>query len=95
MASIILHAYVSGRVQGVGFRFNTKWMGDRYQLRGWVRNLDDGRVEVKAEGPKTQLEDFLTWLKHGPRHARVDRVDYKFLDVNDEKFSLQEFEIVD
>ncbi|MHA1820560.1 MAG: acylphosphatase [Promethearchaeota archaeon] len=71
-----LHVYVSGRVQGVFFRASTKHMADSLGLRGFVRNLDDGRVEVEAYGDKESLEELLKWLHKGPRWARVDDVQY-------------------
>ena len=66
---------VTGIVQGVGFRYHTRDEAVRLGLRGLVRNLDDGGVEVVAEGPEEALRQLVTWLGHGPRGARVDRVD--------------------
>lgn len=70
-----LHAYVSGRVQGVGFRFLAQHVARMLGLTGWVRNLYDGRVEVVAEGEREQLEQFLTELRKGPRLARIEKVE--------------------
>ena len=58
---------VSGRVQGVGFRFFAEAAGAREGLHGWVRNLPDGRVEVVAEGEAAALERFEHALSTGPR----------------------------
>ncbi len=55
--------YFSGVVQGIGFRFTAKCLGDRYRVRGWVRNLADGRVELVAEGEPQILSGFLDDLK--------------------------------
>lgn len=66
---------ISGRVQGVGFRWFTREVADREGLHGWVRNLPDGRVEAHAEGDADALERFEHALRHGPRGARVDDVD--------------------
>ncbi len=69
-----LHAYVSGRVQGVFFRARTREVAVRLGLCGWVRNLPDGRVEVLAEGSGEALETLLEFCRVGPTGARVDDV---------------------
>ena len=66
---------ISGRVQGVGFRWFTREAADREGVHGWVRNLPDGRVEANAEGDADALERFERALRHGPRGARVDDVE--------------------
>ena len=66
---------ISGRVQGVGFRYFTEAAAAREGILGWVRNTRDGRVEVVAEGDAEALERFERNLSHGPRGARVERVD--------------------
>jgi len=73
-----INAIVRGRVQGVGFRYSTQKKAEQLQLRGWVRNLSNGNVEVVAEGEKDSLEDFLTWLKSGPSGARVVDVEVSY-----------------
>jgi acylphosphatase len=67
--------YVSGRVQGVCFRANTRDEALRLGLRGYARNLDDGRVEVVACGEAGAVETLATWLEHGPPMARVDTLE--------------------
>jgi acylphosphatase len=74
-----LHAFVRGRVQGVGFRYTTQAEAKKLGLGGWVRNLYDGAVEVDAEGDRTQLEVFLAFLHRGPLGAHVDAVDSEWL----------------
>lgn len=66
---------VSGRVQGVGFRFFVSEAADREGLHGWVRNLPDGAVEAQAEGEAEALERFERQLRQGPRLSRVDLLD--------------------
>ena len=69
-----VHALVTGRVQGVGFRATTHQAALQLALAGWVRNLQDGRVEVVAEGEQESLEAFVAFLHRGPRLARVVNV---------------------
>jgi len=75
MAEKRLHAFISGRVQGVGFRYYAQKRAELYGITGWVRNLPDGRVEVLAEGDEELLKEFLKDLKKGPPLARVDGIE--------------------
>ncbi|MDI6639363.1 MAG: acylphosphatase, partial [Methanocellales archaeon] len=61
-----VHAFVSGRVQGVFFRSFTRSEATSLGIHGWVRNLRDGRVEVLAEGEKSALDELLGRLREGP-----------------------------
>lgn len=71
-----LHAVVRGYVQGVGFRFFVLERAEVLGLVGYVRNIRDGRsVEVVAEGPRQDLEAFLSDLRMGPGGSRVDGVE--------------------
>ena len=73
---IVARRYVvAGRVQGVGFRYFTLAAAAREGILGWVRNTPDGRVEISAEGDALAIERFERSLRHGPPHARVERVD--------------------
>lgn len=72
MAEGCRRCYVSGRVQGVGFRFATREQGDSLGIAVRARNLADGRVEVLARGPDHALDALCEWLRRGPRYARVD-----------------------
>jgi len=65
------HAIVEGEVQGVGFRYSALREARALGVAGWVRNADDGTVEVWAEGEDAALEEFLAWLKVGPSAAWV------------------------
>ena len=73
-----LHAVVHGDVQGVGFRYFAQRKAQQLGLQGWVRNNDDGTVEVVGEGSREQLEDLKRALQEGPRMARVDRVETRW-----------------
>lgn len=70
--------FVNGRVQGVAYRAFTQHEASRRGLRGGVRNLDDGRVEVEVEGPKGAVEVFMEVLRTGPPMARVDELDIRW-----------------
>jgi acylphosphatase len=70
-----LHAFIEGRVQGVGFRFFVITLADQYNITGWVRNNEE-YVEVIAEGKRVNLEILLEYLKQGPRAAFVADVKY-------------------
>ena len=74
------HAIVRGLVQGVAFRYYTRDAAKALGLVGWVRNLPDGTVEVKAEGEQDRLEQLVARLKQGPRLAKVDSVDLSFCE---------------
>jgi len=67
-----VNIFVSGLVQGVFFRSETKNRAEEFGLFGWVRNLTDGRVEILAEGDKEKLEKLVEWAKKGPEIAGVD-----------------------
>lgn len=66
-----IHAIVKGRVQGVCFRYYTKQTADRLGIKGWVKNLYSGDVEVLAQGSEEQINQFTQWLAHGPPSAIV------------------------
>ena len=75
---------ISGRVQGVGFRYTAMDEARRLGLTGWVRNTHDGAVELNAEGDKPQLQRLLTWCHNGPPGARVTRVEEEWLPYSGE-----------
>jgi acylphosphatase len=70
-----LTATVSGRVQGVSFRYYTLMEARRLKVGGWVRNEPGGTVRVVGEGPRADLEKLLEFLRRGPRAARVGKVE--------------------
>ena len=71
---IARHCIVEGRVQGVGFRFFTERAAGVLGIRGWVRNLDDGSVEIYAAGSDEIMEQFMDRVRTGPAGSRVQRV---------------------
>jgi acylphosphatase len=72
--NVRLHALVEGHVQGVGFRYYVQTVAQELHLTGWVRNTYDGSVEVLAEGPRTDLEMLVAFLRRGPRSSFVSEV---------------------
>jgi len=74
MESVARHVFVTGRVQGVAFRWHARERAKGLGLSGWVRNLDDGRVEAWVEGPEVDVEQMLAWLRRGPPGSRVNDV---------------------
>jgi len=89
---MVLHFLIRGRVQGVGFRWFVHREASELGLRGWVRNTDDGAVEVVASGPLEDLVELRAELKKGSRGSRVDKVIEHELDES-EAAGLREFEI--
>jgi len=82
--AVRLHATISGRVQGVGFRYFTLEAGHALGLTGWVRNLRDRRVEVLAEGPLESVNRLLAILRRGPVSSQVTDVAYEFTEASGE-----------
>jgi acylphosphatase len=69
-----IRAIVSGHVQGVSYRASTAHEARRLGLTGWVRNLDDGSVELEAQGRPEAIDQLVAWCKQGPPAARVTAV---------------------
>ncbi|MGH2690771.1 MAG: acylphosphatase [Actinomycetota bacterium] len=65
---------VTGRVQGVFYRAETRARARTRKLGGWVRNRPDGSVEAVFEGPRTEVESMIAWCREGPQFAQVDDV---------------------
>ena len=74
--------FVTGRVQGVGFRYFVQAKATALGLAGWARNLDDGRVEVYAVGSRQRLDDLAAALHQGPRLAEVRSVEESGAEAN-------------
>jgi acylphosphatase len=72
-----LTARAEGRVQGVGFRVAVLRQASRLGLTGWAANLEDGSVEVVAEGPRARCQELLAWLEGGGTPGRVRRVTHR------------------
>ena len=65
---------VEGIVQGVGFRYYTYRIAKRYGIKGYVKNMPDGSVEVVAEGKKDKVEELVKWCHKGPPYAHVKNI---------------------
>jgi acylphosphatase len=74
------HVFVSGTVQGVYYRANTRDAAREYGVDGWVRNLEDGRVEAVFEGPDGDVESMIEWCHEGSPRARVEDVTVEYED---------------
>ena len=72
-----VHVFISGRVQGVGFRNYVEGQARKVKVTGFVRNLADGRVEAVVEGPAEAVQAVVDEMKHGPRSARVEKFEVK------------------
>jgi len=88
---IRIHIWVTGRVQGVGYRAFVQQSGLLYNLTGWVCNVGYDGVETVAEGPREELEKFAEAVKNGPRAGRVDeaRIEWETARGEFQNFSVK------
>lgn len=87
-AQIRAHVFISGKVQGVGYRYSTVNEARQLDLNGWVRNLPDGRVEAVFEGNRGVVEQIIRWCHQGPTSAVVKNVTVEYEELQ----GLQGFE---
>lgn len=73
------HVLISGRVQGVGYRYSTVETATQLGLNGWVRNLPDKRVEAMFEGKRAIVEQMVRWCHEGPPAALVETVKVEYM----------------
>ena len=78
------HIVVEGRVHGVGFRASTRRVAYQHGLKGWVRNLRDGKVEITAEGEEEMVKRLIQWCHRGPTSSYVSRVTVERTDATGE-----------
>ena len=69
--------YIQGTVQGIFFRAFVKENAERYNVKGFVRNLDDGRIEVFLEGDNDKVDKMIELCKKGPKHSQIKKVEEK------------------
>jgi acylphosphatase len=84
MARKRAHVFISGWVQGVFFRADTKDLARKMGVTGWVRNLWDGRVEAVFEGEEEAVEHMIAWCHRGPPGAKVEEVEVIYEDYTGE-----------
>ena len=84
------HIFVTGRVQGVFFRQSTRVMAIKNNVSGWVSNLDDGRVEIVAQGETNNVDNLADWCKTGPANSRVDEFELSEENITNE---FEDFEV--
>jgi acylphosphatase len=76
---------VHGRVQGVGFRYHTQQVAQKFNINGLVKNMMDGSVYIEASGDDLEIEQFVAWCHQGPKWAYVEKVDIN--TMNDKEYS--------
>ena len=84
-----VHVYLSGRVQGVGFRAFIRRNAERLSVQGWARNLADGRVEALFSGDKSDVDQLLKLVRKGPRFADVQDIKIEEKDYQDKYSSFE------
>ena len=84
MKMIRAHAYISGYVQGVGYRYSAIRAARHIGVSGWVKNLDDGRVEAVIEGEQNDVEQMIDWCRRGPAGGNVAGVELSYLPYQGE-----------
>ena len=83
------HLVISGRVQGVGFRYSMAEEAERLGITGWVRNRRDGTVEAVADGPAGAVDALLAWARRGPPSASVTQVRVTEIVESFERFEMR------
>jgi acylphosphatase len=83
------HLVISGRVQGVGFRYSMSEEAERLGVTGWVRNRRDGTVEAALDGAADAVDAILAWARRGPRGANVTEVEVSEIPGTFERFELR------
>ncbi|MGB9711579.1 MAG: acylphosphatase [Dissulfurimicrobium sp.] len=86
-----IHAFISGRVQGVFYRASAMDKAMQLDLTGWVKNLADGRVELVAEGSSEAIDAFISWCRKGPPYAHVTNIEVQEQEATGEfdRFSMR------
>jgi acylphosphatase len=86
------HVFISGRVQGVGYRYFVKSNAKKFSLVGWVRNTEDGGVEAVFQGDEKIIEQMIDLCKQGPMFSEVKHVGFEWEEVKDTypNFSIEE-----
>ncbi|MDZ7756413.1 acylphosphatase [Rhodohalobacter sp.] len=83
------HIYITGRVQGVGFRHFTRKNADKLGIKGWVKNLPDGRVEAVFQGTESEVKELIERCKDGPVSSYVKDIDVTDVDESKDHNSFE------
>ncbi len=75
MENICIHVYVSGYVQGIGYRYSAIRCANGLGVTGWVKNLRDGRVELLIEGEESSVRNMVDWCAQGPRGSTITNIE--------------------
>ena len=86
-----IHLLITGKVQNVSYRINTKRKAEELDLTGWVKNISDGRVEILAEGEELNLKKMIDWCYDGSDNAIVEKLDLQWYEYENE---FDKFEII-
>lgn len=89
MAAVRAHVFITGRVQAVSYRYYCRQEAGALGIKGWIRNLSDGKVEAVFEGERKAVEEMIEWCKAGSSSAEVSKVAVKWESAE----NLQGFEI--
>ena len=89
--TLTLNMKITGKVQGVGFRFFVQQQAQKLGINGWVSNKSNGDVETLAQGEKADLEQFIAKVKEGTTFSRVDNVNLEWMNKDEQYFG---FEII-
>jgi acylphosphatase len=84
MKNVRAHVNISGRVQGVYYRMETKRTAEKYGVKGWVRNKADGSVDAVFEGDEKSVHSTIAWCRQGPSNAMVRNVEVQWEDYAEE-----------
>lgn len=86
---ICVHVFITGKVQGVAYRYSTVQKAQKLGIKGWVRNCLDGRVEAIFEGTEPLIKEIVQWCHQGPKSAKVTDVKVETIKLQ----SYKEFEV--
>lgn len=79
-----VHLLISGRVQGVAFRYHTQDIAQSLGINGWVRNCWDGKVEIVIEGEEEKVKRLIGWCYQGPESAMIEKVEVEWEEYRGE-----------
>lgn len=93
MAKVRAHIIISGRVQGVFFRYTMEQVASKFNVTGWAKNRPDGKVEAALEGNKENVDKVIEWSHHGPSAAVIENVEVSWEEYAGEfkDFSIKYF----